>query len=50
MKQKKSKIKIIAVWILLCGCMICMNSCSHLLYNPSSKAEQVTVTIKQPIK
>lgn len=24
--------------------------CGSLLYNPSNKAEQVTVTIKQPIK
>ncbi|WP_336533318.1 hypothetical protein [Bacteroides acidifaciens] len=50
MKQKKNKIAIITVWILLCGCVVCMGSCSHLLYNPSNKAEQVTVTIKQPIK
>ena len=50
MKQKKNKITIITVWILLCGCVVCMESCSHLLYNPSNKAEQVTVTIKQPIK
>ena len=50
MKQKKSKITIITVWILLCGCVVCMGSCSHLLYNPSNKAEQVTVTIKHPIK
>lgn len=50
MKQKKNKITIITVWILLCGCVVWMGSCSHLLYNPSNKAEQVTVTIKQPIK
>lgn len=50
MKQKKNKITIITVWILLCGCVVCMGSCSHLLYNPSNKAEQVTVTIKHPIK
>ena len=29
---------------------MCMSSCGSLLYNPSNKAEQVTVTIKQPIK
>lgn len=27
-----------------------MSSCGSLLYNPSNKAEQVTVIIKQPIK
>lgn len=41
MKQKKSKITIIAVWILLCGCVVCMESCSHLLYNPSNKVSQI---------
>ena len=46
MKQKKSKITTVAIWILL----MCMSSCGSLLYNPSNKAEQVTVTIKQPIK
>lgn len=50
MKQQGNKTMVVAVWILLCGCMVCMSSCSHLLYNPSNKAEQVTVTIKQPIK
>ena len=50
MKQKKSKIMIVAIWILLYGCMMCMSSCGSLLYNPSNKAEKVTVTIKQPIK
>lgn len=50
MKQKKNKITIITVWILLCGWMMCMSSCGSLLYNPSNKAEQVTVTIKQPIR
>lgn len=50
MKLKKNKTTIIAVWLLLCGCMMCMGSCSHLLYNPSNKTEQVTVTIKHPIK
>lgn len=50
MKQKKSKIMIVAVWILLCGCMMCISSCGSLLYNSSNKTEQVTVTIKQPIK
>lgn len=50
MKLKKSKITTVAIWILLCGCMMYMSSCSHLLYTPSNKKEQVTVTIKQPIK
>ena len=49
MKQKKSKITTVAIWILLCGWIMCMSSCGSLLYNPSNKAEQVTVTIKQPI-
>ncbi len=40
MKQKKSKIMIVAIWILLYGCMMCMSSCGSLLYNPSNKAEQ----------
>ena len=50
MKQKKSKITTVAIWILLFGWIMCMSSCGSLLYNPSNKAEQVTVTIKQPIK
>lgn len=50
MKRKKSKTVTVAVWVLLCGCIMWMSSCSHLLYNPSNKAEQVIVTIKQPIK
>lgn len=50
MKQKREKTVTVAVWILLCGCVMCMSSCGSLLYNPSNKAEQVTVTIKQPIK
>ena len=50
MKQKKSKITTVAIWILLCGWIMCMSSCGSLLYNPSNKAEQVTVTIKQPKK
>jgi len=50
MKQEKSKITTVAIWILLCGWMMCMSSCGSLLYNPSNKVEQVTVTIKQPIK
>ena len=50
MKQKKSKIMIVAIWILLYGCMMCMSSCGSLLYNPSNKEEQATVTLKQPIK
>ena len=50
MKQEKSKITTVAIWILLCGWMMCMSSCGSLLYNPSNKVEQVTVNIKQPIK
>lgn len=46
MKQKRNKITAVAIWILLCGWMMCMSSCRSLLYNPSNKAEQVKIVIK----